>query len=149
MLLSFCHSIEANQETLVDYFLKMISLLRYGTRSNSLYFGCLGWYDNCTWHNFCKSVGMIWAAIYILCYFRSELEVSIFVKITQDAYSSAYMILFPLICKSCTPFSHRDHLSIQNIKVLWGPFNFQNPKPESDPNSSTSTSDVKILGLLL
>ncbi len=47
------------------------------------------------------------------------------------------LILFPSIWKSCAPYSYQDHLSIQNVKVLSWALNFQNPKPKSDPGSST------------
>ncbi len=38
--------------------------------------------------NFLKSVGILWAAIDILCYFEPKWDVSSFVKITQEVNGS-------------------------------------------------------------
>ena len=43
------------------------------------------------------------------------------------------------IWKGWAPYSYQDHLSIQNVKVLSWARNFQNPKPKTDPGSSTNS----------
>ncbi len=47
-------------------------------------------------------------------------------------------IIFPLISKSCAPYRYQDHLRIQYMKVSSWALNFQNPKPKTDPGSSTN-----------
>ncbi len=80
------------------------------------YFESCGGHGTCMGRNFWKSVGILWAAIAILCYFHK--------KVTHPAWAQNntgcqwQLIIFPLKWKNVTQNSHQNHLSIQNIQVF-------------------------------
>ncbi len=61
-------------------------------------------------------VGILWVAIDILCYFEPKWDASSFVKKNNTGCQWQPKV-FPLISKSCPPYSYQDYRSFQNMKV--------------------------------
>ena len=61
---------------------------KLGAQLKTSYFEFWGTPDNCMGRNFLKSVGILWDAIDILCYFHKIWNIPFGLKITQDVYDS-------------------------------------------------------------
>ncbi len=90
--------------------------------------------DNCMGRSISISVGDLWAAIDILYYFGYRQEIMIFVKITWMSMT-AHIFTTDIDILPHVQFSGPPQHS--KYVVFSGTLNFRNPKPKSDPGSST------------